>query len=419
MALPAVSATCDEPCSRHNSPPNQANSPRYPPPLTRAAGLHDDAHEDRAGHVLVQAVAQLAEKLSAQLAAQMSSLSTMMPHFEEMRTASAPSQPKQPTTTLQPARPSVLDVNALAGAPLCLYPPPSALTSSRHADAYALLVAASRLNPLNTEPLALLTLSTVAGPAVYPANKTNQQRASPFAPPTLSAVPGAAVFAPNPPTTQSIQPSLQYISAFSQYAPVRVTSTVIGPTDPQPLAPSALDALAAFAALKPSAHPPAVPLQSAALTPVALPESYVVTTAQPLEHSPAIIYQIASSAGAQFAVAHPAARFQAACAQFAAPTAAQPVAQIGAQPAVYALPAAPAGGNQPVSPPTGMKRTQTRCSNSRVAHASLKCQATIFDYLLSTSSSTYACARAECTTGVTFCWLRLALRKHRKFGAHM
>ena len=44
-------------------------------------------------------------------------LSTMMRHFKEMRNALAPSQPKQPTTAHQPARPSVLDVNALTGAP--------------------------------------------------------------------------------------------------------------------------------------------------------------------------------------------------------------------------------------------------------------------------------------------------------------
>ena len=313
MVSPAVSATRDEPRSRRNSPPNQANSPRYPPPVTRAAGLHKAAHEDSAGHVLVQAVTQLAEQMAAQSAAQMSALSTIMSQFEEMRTAPAPSQPNQPTTAHQPARPSVFDVNALAGAPLSRFPPPSALTPIPHADAYATMVAASRVNPQTTEPLALPKHSTVAGHVIYPANESNPQRVSPLAQPTPSAVPGAAVFALNQPTTHVLQPSLQYISASSQYAPVRVTSTVSGPSAPQPVAPSALHALAAFA------------------------------TAQPAAHSPTVISQIASSAGAPFAVAQPEAPFQAACAQFAVSAAAQPAVRVGAQPAVYALPAAPTG----------------------------------------------------------------------------
>ena len=58
---PAESATRGKHRSRRNSPPNQANnSLRSLPPVTRAAGLHESAHEDPAGYVLVKAVTQLA-----------------------------------------------------------------------------------------------------------------------------------------------------------------------------------------------------------------------------------------------------------------------------------------------------------------------------------------------------------------------
>ena len=104
-----------------------------------------------------------------------------------------------------------MDVDVAVGAPFPCFPLLSALTPISHADAYETLVATSQVHPQITEPLALPTLSTVAGPAVYPANQSNPQTASPLSPPTLSAESGAAVFAPNSPISNSLQPNLQYI----------------------------------------------------------------------------------------------------------------------------------------------------------------------------------------------------------------
>ena len=145
----------------------------------------------------------------------MSALSTMMRHFEEMRVAQLPSQSNQSTSAHPPFCPNVVYVHALAGAPLVLFPPPSAPTPIPHAEAYAMLVTASHSNPQNTAPVALPTLSTVAGPADYPANQSNTQTASPFEPPTLSAVPGAAAFAPNPPTIVSPAELTVYLGALA------------------------------------------------------------------------------------------------------------------------------------------------------------------------------------------------------------
>ena len=213
MASPAESATHGEPRFRHNSPPNQANPLRSPPPVARAEGPHENAHADSAGNVFVQAVTQLAEQMSA--------LSTMMRQFEEMRVAKLPSQSNQSTSAHPPFRPSVVDVHALANAPFSLIPPPSAPSLIPHADAYATLVVASRVNPQTTEPLALLTFSTVAGPAVYPANQSNPQTASPLAPPTLSALFGGAAFAPNPPTTVSLAELTVYLGVLAVRADER------------------------------------------------------------------------------------------------------------------------------------------------------------------------------------------------------
>ena len=240
----------------------------------------------------------------AQSAAQMSALLKMMRYFEEMRTALAPSQPSQPTTAHQPARPRVLDVNALAGEPLYCFLPPSAPTSIRQPDAYATQVSASQPHTQTIAPLGLPTLSTVAGSAVHPANQSNPQTASTIAPP-------------------------------SQYAPVRFTSSESGPTVPQSVAPSALHTLAAFSAAPPAAPLPTAFLQLAARTPVALPESFVFAATRPAARPPAVVSQLAAPANAQFAMAHPAAPSQAAFAQFAATT----VAQLG----VYAQLAASAG----------------------------------------------------------------------------
>ena len=110
--------------------------------------------------------------------------------------------------------------------------------------------------------------------------------------------------APNLPIPQFLLPNLQYILQPLQYGPVRVASTVSGPTTPEPMAPSALHAFAAFAAAQLSAHP-----------------SFVFT-------------QLAVPPGAQLAVAQPAALQQAVFAQTVAQVGAQPAAQVGAQPAV-------------------------------------------------------------------------------------
>ena len=138
------------------------------------------------------------------MAAQMSALTVMMRRFEEMQPARLPSQANQLTTRHQLVRPSLLDVFALTGAPHSRPSPPSAPTPIPHADAYTTLISTSQAHPQITAPLALHTISTITGPAVYPANQSNPQMASPLAPPTLSAVPGAAAFAPNPPISQSL-----------------------------------------------------------------------------------------------------------------------------------------------------------------------------------------------------------------------
>ena len=79
--------------------------------------------------------------MAAQSAAQMSALTVMMSRFEEMQPVRLPSQLNQLTTRRQHARPSVLDVFPLTGAPLFRHSPPRSPTSIPHADAHVTLVA--------------------------------------------------------------------------------------------------------------------------------------------------------------------------------------------------------------------------------------------------------------------------------------
>ena len=166
MVSPAESATRGEPGYRRNSPQYQVNLQCSPTFVTRAEGPHEDAHADPAENVVVQALAQLAAHMAAQSAAQMSALSVMMRRFEEMQTACPPNQTNQLTTMLQPARPSVVDVDAAAGVPFPRFPLLNAPSSIPHADAYVTLVATSQAHLQITSPLALPTFSTVVGPAV-------------------------------------------------------------------------------------------------------------------------------------------------------------------------------------------------------------------------------------------------------------
>ena len=115
--------------------------------------------------------------MAAQSVAQMSALTVMMRRFEEMQPVRMSSQPNQLKTRHQLARPSVLDVFAFTGAPLSRPIPPSTPTPISHADSYTTLFATSQAHSQITAPLALHTFSTVAGPAVYPANRSNPQTA--------------------------------------------------------------------------------------------------------------------------------------------------------------------------------------------------------------------------------------------------
>ena len=63
------------------------------------------------------------------------------------------------------------------------------------------------------------------------------------------------------------------------------------------------------------------------------------------------------------------------------------------------------------------KKTQTRCSRSRVARVSASQPATRSEDLLPNSSCTFACVRARCTTGGTFSWPRSARKRLKKSGA--
>ena len=280
MASPAEFATRKERRYRRNAPLNQANLLRSSKPVARAEGSHEEAHAESVGNVVVQMDVHLSEKITAQSAAQMSALFRMMRHFEDMRVAHMPSQCNQSTFAHPSLRPSVQNVHAFIGEPIYRFPQPSAPISISYTEAYATLVVASKLQLHTTELLAFFIFSIVAGSAIYPANKSNPKTASPFAPLVFASVPGAAAKAPNPLILQSFQTKLHYISLLSQYAPMRATSTVTGSTAPKPVTPSALHALAAFAAAQPATDLPAMFFQLAAPANEQLAVAYLAMLSQ-------------------------------------------------------------------------------------------------------------------------------------------
>ena len=183
------------------------------------------------------------------------------------------------------------------------------------------------------------------------------RRRPPLAPPTLSEVPGAAAFAPNPPMPQSFQPKLQYISTLSQYAPVRVTSTISGPAESKPVAPSALHALSALSAAQLAAHPPAVFVISATHPPLALPPLQALAALDaPLPLTPSALHAFAA-----FAAAQPAAQLHSISSAYACGAARVTCVRCGK------ARSAPAGC---VSPTRSSCRHSTRCGPARSTLAS-------------------------------------------------
>ena len=148
--------------------------------------------------------------MAAQSAAQMSALFVMMRLFEKLQTARRPNKTNQPTTTRQPARLSVLDVDTATGAPFSCFPLLSAPTHIPHVDVYVTLVATSQANTQITAPLAL-QLSRRSW-TLQPTRQASQtcRHLRHLRRLLYLTTPGAAALAPNPPILQSLQPNLQY-----------------------------------------------------------------------------------------------------------------------------------------------------------------------------------------------------------------
>ena len=177
LASPAEFATRKERRYRRNAPLNQANLLRSSQPVAPAEGSLEEAHAESVGNVVVQLNVHLSEKITAQSAAQMSALFTMMRHFNGMRVAHMPSQCNQSTFAHPSFRPSVQNVHVLIGEPIYRFPQPSAPISISYVKAYATLVAASKLQLHTTEPLAFFIFSIVAGSAIT--RRTSRTRRQP------------------------------------------------------------------------------------------------------------------------------------------------------------------------------------------------------------------------------------------------